>query len=78
VAAIPPAVSVLADREDWMYNDYAKVIRELRAAAARVAGLEAQALADAASLEAQEREIIRRQGLRWWLRLPLRRLGLLR
>lgn len=78
IRAVPPAVSVLADREDWMYQDYAKVIRELRAAAARVAELEAQAKANAASLETQQREIIRRQGVRWWLQLPLRRLGLLK
>jgi SAM-dependent methyltransferase len=78
VAAVPAAVSVLADREDWMYQDYAKVIRELRAAAARVAELEAQARTTSASLETQQREIVRRQGLLWWLRLPLQRLGLLK
>ena len=78
VAAVAPAVSVLADREDWMYQDYAKVIRELRAAAARVAELEAQATAQGASLETKQREIERRGGLRWWLRLPLQRLRILK
>jgi SAM-dependent methyltransferase len=77
LAALPPAVSVLADRDDWMYRDYAKVIRELRAAAARLAELEAQVATATAALAAKEREIERRGGLRWWLRLPLRRLGIL-
>ena len=78
LSATAPSVSVLADREDWMYQDYAKVIRELRAAAARVAELEAQARAATATLETQQREIVRRQGLRWWLRLPLQRIGLIK
>ena len=71
VAATLPAVSVLADRDDWLYNDYAKVIRELRAAAARVTELEGQA-------KAKDHEILRRGGLRWWLRLPLHRFRLLK
>lgn len=71
IAALPPAVSVLADRDDWLYNDYAKVIRELRASAGRVAELEAQA-------KAKDHEILRRGGLRWWLRLPLHRFKLLK
>lgn len=92
VAAVPPAVSVLADRDDWIYRDYAKVIRELRAAAERgaslearfaaaaaaAAGLEARAARAEAALDAKQREIDRRGGLRWWLRLPLYRFGLLK
>ena len=71
VDATRPAVSVLADRDDWMYNDYGKVIRELRAAAARVDELEGES-------KVKDHEILRRGGLRWWLRLPLRRFGLLK
>jgi hypothetical protein len=71
VAATPAAVSVLADRDDWLYNDYAKVIRELRASAARVTELEGQA-------KAKDHEILRRGGLRWWLRLPLHRFRILK
>jgi SAM-dependent methyltransferase len=41
VDAVPPAVSVFADRDDFLYRDYAKVIRELRSATARIAELEA-------------------------------------
>jgi ubiquinone/menaquinone biosynthesis C-methylase UbiE len=99
IAAPSPAVSVLADRDDWMYRDYAKVLRELRASAGHCAELEARAAAacDEASaasasltelrakaaaadadLEQKQREIDRRGGLRWWLRLPLQRIGLLK
>jgi ubiquinone/menaquinone biosynthesis C-methylase UbiE len=38
VTRVPPAVSVLADRDDFLYRDYAKVIRELRALQTRVNG----------------------------------------
>jgi len=78
VAAVPPAVSVLADRDDWLYNDYAKVIRELRAASQRVAELEARAASHEAEAKAKDHEILRRGGLRWWLRLPLHRFGILK
>ena len=40
IAQVPPAVSVLADRDDFLHKDYAKVIRELRALHARVDELE--------------------------------------
>jgi SAM-dependent methyltransferase len=78
VQSIPAPVSVLADQDDFLYRDYGKVIRELRAASARVAELEAKAAADATALAAKQGEIDRRGGLRWWLRLPLHRLGLLK
>jgi SAM-dependent methyltransferase len=78
VESIPAPVSVLADRDDFLYRDYAKVIRELRSASARVAELEGRAAADSAALAAKQGEIDRRGGLRWWLRLPLHRLGLLK
>ncbi len=63
IDALPPAVSVLADRDDFLYRDYGKVIRELGAATARVAELEAKARAAAPPA-----------GLRGWLQ----RLGLLK
>ncbi len=120
VAALPPVLSVLADRDDWVHKDYEKVMRMLEESVARGEALErqsvrsAQALAslqdeiralqrriaeldlavaerDAAMaaraadlsqradrIAAMETEIARRQGWRWWLKLPLVRLGLLK
>lgn len=78
VAALPPAVSVLADRDDWLYNDYAKVIRELRAAAGRIADVETHVKWLEIQVKAKDHEIRRRGGLRWWLRLPLHRMKLLK
>jgi SAM-dependent methyltransferase len=121
VASLPAPVSVLADRDEWIQRDYAKVIRELERAAARLAALEghvatrdtaiarlerelalvqeARRAADAAHAEqqaalaamlhaevgardavidAKQHEIDRRGGLRWWLRLPLHRFGILK
>ena len=121
VVAMPSPVSVLADRDEWIQRDYAKVIRELERAAARTAALEAHVAerdraiarlegyvatlnesrraADAAHaaevaalaatlesevrardavIDAKQHEIDRRGGLRWWLRLPLHRFGLLK
>jgi len=63
IEAVAPPVSVLADRDDFLYHDYGKVIRELRAASARVAELE-KALAAA-------------KPARWW-ELALRRFGILK
>ena len=63
VDALPPAVSVFADRDDFLYRDYAKVIRELRAATARIA-----------ELEAKPRPVAPAGGLRGWLQ----RLGILK
>jgi ubiquinone/menaquinone biosynthesis C-methylase UbiE len=126
VAATPPALSVMADRDDWVHHDYEKVMRELTVAANRCVGLErlvderealiakerqaalgwtqererlseslaareataAKREADLSQLaielqvlkarfEEKSREVDRRRGWRWWLRLPLVRLGLL-
>jgi SAM-dependent methyltransferase len=96
--AVAPALSVFSDRDDWVYRDYSKVMRELQAVVPRAEALEA-ALAEAREALAQRdhadrtreaelvardlqlgeksREIERRGGWRWWLRLPLVRLGLL-
>jgi hypothetical protein len=118
--AVVPALSVLADRGDWVHRDYEKVMRMLehaaqaldasradtakheadiarlqeevraaQAAAARaVEGGErehAERLAREADLAARdlalaeaERRLEERRGWRWWLKLPLVRLGLLR
>ena len=120
VAALPAAVSVLADRDEWIQRDYAKVIRELEEAVPRIHKLEGhvaerdtaiarleQALRDLqaakeagdsahgreiartveeltgeirkrdAIVDTKQHEIDRRGGWRWWLTLPLRRLGIL-
>jgi ubiquinone/menaquinone biosynthesis C-methylase UbiE len=120
IASLPPALSVLADRDDWVHRDYEKVMRELGAAVARgdalaariatgessIADLkddvraaiaargeaEAKLVRSDAALQAREaelavrnitladreREIDRRRGWRWWLKLPLIRLGILK
>ena len=117
LAGVPPTVSVLADRGDWVHRDYEKVMKDVEALAARGRSLEADlaarersiatlheealslqhardelrdALAEReAALSAREaevaardealamrdREILRRGGLRWWLRLPFVRFG---
>jgi len=117
---LPAALSVLADRDDWVHRDYEKVMRELGITVARGEALEKQvaqreaavqalrgdvdaarqeaaanrdAIADrerrivecerriaecGSALVAKDAEILRRRGLRWWLKLPFIRLGLLR
>jgi SAM-dependent methyltransferase len=57
---VPPALSVLSDRDDWMYQDYGKVIRALRAAAERNAVLEKQLA------EKMQQPEERRGWWRWW------------
>jgi ubiquinone/menaquinone biosynthesis C-methylase UbiE len=117
LAATPPALSVLADRGDWVRQDYEKVYRllthtandrdayvkltavheetiaglqeqaaNLRAAiqlqeqalAAREALARAQAALHEAALADKQREVDRRRGWRWWLKLPFIRLGLIK
>ena len=120
VAAVPPALSVLADRGDWVHRDYEKVMRELATTVERGTSLERQVadrersiaalqeeshslqhardelrealaqrdatLAERESelarqrdeLSARDREIVRRRGWRWWLKLPFVRLGLVK
>ena len=82
--AVPAALSVLADRGDWVYRDYEAAFRQLRQVAARIETLEREARDRDRLLEARElqigeksREIDRRRGWRWWLKLPFVRLGLL-
>jgi SAM-dependent methyltransferase len=118
--AIGTALSVLADRGDWVYHDYEKAYGDMRAHAERAEALQREAAAlgaegvalreelreahalqaaleaaldqRAAALSAREaellardlqlsektREIDRRRGWRWWLKLPLIRLGFLK
>ncbi len=120
IDAMPPALSVLADRDDWVHRDYEKVMRDLDVNAARARSLDAEVAererliagleddvrsADArreeteaklarreAALHAREaelavknlvvsekeRELAHRRSWRWWLKLPLIRLGLLK
>ena len=108
IGAIAPRLSVLADRDEWVYHDYATAFRNekiqwdrgntldgvvaewqahFKEAAAQRDKFEKQItdLAEqmgrqaaeharlAEHIQAQQREIDRRAGLRWWLTLPLRR-----
>ena len=59
---VPAAVSVLSDRDDWMYQDYGSVIRAVRAGAERNAVLERQLAEKAAQPE-------RGGGWRWLRKL---------
>ena len=118
--ALPPALSVFADRDDWVHRDYEKVMRDLDFHAARGKALQDQlgagehtiaSLQDdvrreqAARAEAEsrlvkreatlhvreaelavknltvsekDRELEQRRSWRWWLKLPLIRMGLLK
>lgn len=108
VSAVPPAVSVLSDRGDWVHRDYLKVMRNLEESVGRGEALEAQVrdremsilgfqrdtsllrgeltdrLVDVADLHREvslrdhaiiekDRELERRKGIGWWLKLPLLR-----
>jgi SAM-dependent methyltransferase len=116
---MPPALSVLADRSDWVHRDYEKVMRDLQVTVERgealerqvadrersvqalqeevrsirraheglsdalrerdaaLSGREADVVARNDAIAAKDREILRRRGWRWWLKLPLIRLGVL-
>jgi SAM-dependent methyltransferase len=85
LAAAPRLQSVLSDRSEWVHRDYEKVMGWMQQLAGEREALLAKvaaALAATARLEGEaaerERELERRRGWRWWLRLPLVRLGLLR
>ena len=124
IEALAPLLSVLSDRDDWVHQDYEKVMRdlggaarereaalklvkerddaiafmnrdiaawkELKAAAeasleramaqhaAEIARLHAERAERNAVIEAKDREIARRGGLRYWLKLPLYRFGILK
>jgi SAM-dependent methyltransferase len=70
LAPIAPALSVFADRGDWVYHDYEKVMKDLNLHAALKGQLEAR-------LAERDAQIERRTGWRWWLRYPLVRLGII-
>ena len=118
--AIAPALSVLADRGDWVHRDYEKVMHMLEDSVGRGEALESQVLQRdrdlarqgdelrsllaerndvqrrlderEAALQAAEaeldvramqvsekqRELDARRGWRWWMKLPLIRLGILK
>ena len=120
IEAVVPALSVLADRGDWVHRDYEKVMKMMQTAVADGNALRADmakreadiaqlqgeigaARADAAqagerlreehslreareaqlaardlALAEKQRQLDERRGWRWWLKLPLVRLGLLR
>jgi ubiquinone/menaquinone biosynthesis C-methylase UbiE len=120
VDALPPAMSVFADRDDWVHRDYEKVMKDLNlhaergkvlqsaleARAREISALEdtvrreqdlrgqveAQLAKRESTLHAREaelavrnitiidkdRELAARRSWRWWLKLPLIRLGLLK
>jgi SAM-dependent methyltransferase len=110
IAAVPTRLSVLADRDEWVYSDYSKafanqkiqwergntlddVVAEWQehsreavlqrdALQKTVTDLSAQVTARTAECErlaeridAQQHEIERRAGLRWWLLLPWLRIA---
>jgi ubiquinone/menaquinone biosynthesis C-methylase UbiE len=50
LAALPPTLSVLADRDDWVHQDYEKVMRYQEYNAAHAKALEAQLEAHAAEM----------------------------
>ena len=54
---LPPAVSVFADRDDWTYNDYVKVFRDLQHVAGRAHTLEGELAALRERCEAIEAEL---------------------
>jgi SAM-dependent methyltransferase len=62
LARIPPALSVLSDRDDWMYQDYGSNIRAVRAGAERNATLEKE-------LAELKREAKGNGAASWWRRL---------
>lgn len=85
LAAVAPRLSVLADRDEWIYRNYEDVTRayhslERERATLLAAAADAAAKGDAAreelarQLAVQQAEVARRASVRWWLALPLRRL----
>jgi len=118
--AIAPALSVFADRGDWVHRDYEKVMGMLEDSAAHGEALQAQLTlrdgditrlghdlramlverndiqrrlgeqeaavlaakselaARAQQLSEKQRELDSRRGWRWWLKLPLIRMGILK
>ena len=78
LAAVTPALSVMADRGDWVHRDYEKVMKWMEQSLARAEGLEKELAARDQELAALREEAAQRRGWSWWLKLPLIRLGLLK
>jgi len=78
IEGLPPALSVLSDRGDWVYHDYENAYRQLRALAAERDQARGELAQREAAIASRDHEILRRGGLRWWIRLPLYRLGILK
>ena len=83
--ALPPFAGVLADRGDWVYRDYEKVMKWLNACAAERDALRKTLAERDASIAAAERalaasEHAREQARTWrgWLREAWVRLGILK
>jgi uncharacterized coiled-coil protein SlyX len=85
VARIAALEKHVAER-DATIGRLEQMVREVNAARdaaeaehrASLARLDAELRARDATIDAKQGEIDRRGGLRWWLRLPLHRFGLLR
>ncbi|HUQ27036.1 MAG TPA: class I SAM-dependent methyltransferase [Usitatibacter sp.] len=78
VDEMPPILSVLSDRDDWVHRDYEKVMRDLGGAAAERDTAQKLLVERDATIARMKAELSRRGGLRYWLKLPLYRLGILK
>jgi ubiquinone/menaquinone biosynthesis C-methylase UbiE len=78
VDRVAPALSVMADRGDWVHRDYEKVMKWMEQSVARAEALEKKLAARDEELAALRDEAAQRRGWTWWLKLPLIRLGLLK
>ena len=78
LAALAPALSVMADRGDWVHRDYEKVMKWMEQSLARAEALEKELAARGEELAVLREEAAQRRGWSWWLKLPLIRLGLLK
>jgi SAM-dependent methyltransferase len=56
LATVPPLLSVLADRDDWVHHDYEKVMRDLTTTVARGESLERQVADRECSIAALQEE----------------------
>lgn len=78
LARTPAALSVLADRDDWVRRDYEKIYRMLVGAAGERDAERQKVGALQEEVDRLRRDIDRRRSMRYWLRWPLARLGLIK
>lgn len=92
LARVPAVVSVLSDRDEWVYRDYEKVMKDSRHHAERgdvlrrdltdrersIAMLQEEVKSLQHAREELRETLEGRRGWRWWLRLPFVRLGVLK